>query len=130
MTCREYGSSTRLPVETSCGQRTSLALNELWVVAADKVSDPLGYTNYLRTLNQDALGNYLDIMKDVTLSPAMGNYLDMVNNDKPAPGQHANENYAREVMQLFTLGLNQLNPTAVPFWILPAIPCPPIPRMT
>jgi uncharacterized protein (DUF1800 family) len=95
-------------------QRTSLALNELWVVGADKVSDPLGYTNYLRTLNQDALGNYLDIMKDVTLSPAMGNYLDMVNNDKPAPGQHANENYAREIMQLFTLGLNQLNPDGSP----------------
>jgi uncharacterized protein (DUF1800 family) len=95
-------------------QRVSLALNELWVVGADKVSDPLGYTNYLRTLNQDALGNYLDIMKDVTLSPAMGNYLDMVNNDKPAAGQHANENYAREIMQLFTLGLNQLNPDGTP----------------
>ncbi len=44
----------------------------------------------------------------------MGNYLDMVNNDKPAPGQHANENYAREIMQLFTLGLNQLNPDGTP----------------
>jgi uncharacterized protein (DUF1800 family) len=95
-------------------QRSSLALNELWVVAADKVNNPLGYTNYLRTLNQDALGNYLNIMKDVTLSPAMGDYLDMVNNDKPAPGQHANENYAREIMQLFTLGLNQLNPDGSP----------------
>ncbi len=94
--------------------RSSLFLNELWVVGADKVSDPLGYTNYLRTLDQDSLGNYLDVMKDITLTPAMGNYLDMVNNDKPAIGQHANENYAREIMQLFTLGLNQLNIDGTP----------------
>ncbi len=94
--------------------RTSLALNELWVVGADKIGDPLGYTNYLRTLDKDALGNYLDVMKDVTLTPAMGHYLDMVNNDKPAVGQHANENYAREIMQLFTLGLNQLNIDGTP----------------
>ena len=94
--------------------RASLFLNELWVVGADKVSDPLGYTNYLRTLDKDSLGNYLDIMKDITLTPAMGHYLDMVNNDKPAIGQHANENYAREIMQLFTLGLNQLNSDGTP----------------
>jgi uncharacterized protein (DUF1800 family) len=95
-------------------ERVSLALNELWVVGADKVSDPLGYTNYLRTLNKDAQTNYLTIMTDITLTPAMGNYLDMVNNDAPAAGQHANENYAREIMQLFTLGLNQLNADGTP----------------
>jgi len=48
-------------------------------------------------------------MKDITLTPAMGHWLDMVNNDVPAAGQHANENYARELMQLFTLGLSNLN---------------------
>ncbi len=95
-------------------ERASLALNELWVVAGDKVGDPLGYTNYLRTLQKDALGNYLDVMTDVTLTPAMGHYLDMVDNDKPDPGQHSNENYAREIMQLFCLGLNQLNPDGTP----------------
>ena len=95
-------------------ERASLALNELWVVGADKVGDPLGYTNYLRTLSQDALGNYYNLMYDVTLTPAMGHYLDMVDNDAPAPGQHANENYAREIMQLFCLGLNQLNPDGTP----------------
>lgn len=94
--------------------RTLLALNELWVVAGDKISDPLGYTNYLRTLGKDALGNYQDVMTDITLTPAMGHYLDMVDNDAPAPGQHANENYAREIMQLFCLGLNQLNPDGTP----------------
>jgi uncharacterized protein (DUF1800 family) len=95
-------------------ERVAFALNEMWVVGADKVGDPVGYTNYLNTLNKDALGNYLSLMTDITLTPAMGNYLDMVNNDAPAPGQHANENYARELMQLFCLGLNQLNPDGTP----------------
>jgi len=94
--------------------RTALALNELWVVSAQTVNDPLGYTNYLRALSKDALGNYLNVMTDVTLTPAMGNFLNMVNNDAPPPGEHANENYAREFMQLFCLGLNQLNPDGTP----------------
>jgi uncharacterized protein (DUF1800 family) len=91
-------------------QRVAFALNEIWVVSENKVSDPTGYTNYMLALTNDALGNYFDLMKDVTLTPAMGHFLDMVNNDKPATGQHANENFARESMQLFTLGLNLLNP--------------------
>ena len=94
--------------------RTSFALNEFWVVSANTVNDPLGYTNYLRALDKDALGNYLNLMTDVTLTPAMGNFLNMVNNDAPPPGEHANENYAREIMQLFCLGLNQLNPDGTP----------------
>lgn len=94
--------------------RVALALNELWVVSGNKVSDPTGYTNYLRALHKDALGNYYDVMRDITLTPAMGHFLDMVNNDKPGSGQHANENYARELMQLFTLGLNQLHPDGTP----------------
>jgi uncharacterized protein (DUF1800 family) len=95
-------------------QRLGFALNELWVVSQNKVGDPTGYTNYMRALENDALGNYFNLMQDVTLTPAMGHYLDMVNNDKPATGQHANENYARELMQLFTLGLSQLNPDGTP----------------
>jgi len=95
-------------------ERSVLALNELWVVAGDKINDPLGYTNYLRALDKDALGNYQNLMTDITLTPAMGHYLDMVDNDAPAPGQHANENYAREIMQLFCLGLTQLNPDGTP----------------
>lgn len=91
-------------------QRVAFALNEIWVVSENKVSDPTGYTNYMLALTNDALGNYYDVMKDITLTPAMGHFLDMVNNDKPATGQHANENFARESMQLFTLGLNLLNP--------------------
>jgi uncharacterized protein (DUF1800 family) len=95
-------------------QRVAFALNEIWVVSQNKVSDPTGYTNYMRALTTDALGNYFDVMKDVTLTPAMGHYLDMVNNDRPGTGQHANENYARELMQLFTLGLSQLNSDGTP----------------
>jgi uncharacterized protein (DUF1800 family) len=95
-------------------QRLAFALNEIWVVGQNKVSDPTGYTNYMQALTNDGLGNYYNVMKDVTLTPAMGHWLDMVNNDKPATGQHANENYARELMQLFTLGLSQLNPDGTP----------------
>jgi uncharacterized protein (DUF1800 family) len=95
-------------------ERVAFALNETWVVSQNKVNDPTGYTNYMQALTNDALGNYYDVMKDVTLTPAMGHFLDMVNNDKPATGQHANENYARELMQLFTLGLSQLNADGTP----------------
>jgi uncharacterized protein (DUF1800 family) len=95
-------------------ERVAFALNEIWVVSQNKVSDPTGYTNYMTVLTNDALGNYYNVMKDVTFTPAMGHYLDMVNNDKPATGQHANENYARELMQLFTLGLSMLNSDGTP----------------
>jgi uncharacterized protein (DUF1800 family) len=53
-------------------------------------------------------------MQDVTLSPAMGAYLNMLNSAKPAAGQIANENYARENMQLFNLGLTLLNQDGTP----------------
>jgi uncharacterized protein (DUF1800 family) len=95
-------------------RRVSLAFNEWWVVAGDKVSDPVGYTNYLATFDQDVFTNFYNIMHDVTITPGMGNYLDMVNNNNPGTGQHANENYARELMQLFCLGLNQLHPDGSP----------------
>ncbi len=89
-------------------QRVAFALSQIWVVSGNTIS-PQGMAPYMRLLLQDAFGNYRTLMNDVTLSPAMGDYLDMVNNDKPAAGAHANENYARELMQLFTLGLFQLN---------------------
>jgi uncharacterized protein (DUF1800 family) len=62
-----------------------------------------------------AFGNYRDLMRVVTLNPAMGRYLNMVNNRSQAvTGVPANENYAREVMQLFTLGTSLLNPDGTP----------------
>lgn len=89
-------------------QRVALALSEIWVTSGFTVP-PQGMAPYMRLLLQDAFVNYRTLMNDVTLSPAMGLYLNMVNNDNPPSGQHANENYAREVMQLSTLGLDQLN---------------------
>ena len=89
-------------------QRVAFALSEMWVTSGFTVP-PQGMAPYMRLLLQDAFVNYRTLMNDVTLSPAMGLYLNMVNNDNPPSGQHANENYARELMQLFTLGLDQLN---------------------
>ena len=89
-------------------QRVALALSEIWVTSGFTVP-PQGMAPYMRLLLQDAFSNYRTLMYDVTLSPAMGDYLNMVNNDNPTGTTHANENYARELMQLFTLGLNQLN---------------------
>jgi uncharacterized protein (DUF1800 family) len=66
-------------------------------------------TYYHNTLAQDAFTNFSTIMHDVTLSPGMGDYLNMLNSAKAPAGQIANENYPRELMQLFTIGLNQLN---------------------
>ena len=60
-------------------------------------------------LLNDAFGSYHAFLTDVTLSPAMGHYLDMVNNNIPSATQSADENYARELMQLFSLGLSELN---------------------
>jgi len=92
-------------------QRVAFELSEIWVTSGFTVP-PQGMAPYMRLLLQDAFSNYRTaLMLDVTLSPAMGRYLDMVNNDKPGtnPVTHANENYARELMQLFTLGVNELN---------------------
>jgi uncharacterized protein (DUF1800 family) len=94
-------------------QRVAFVLSEIWVVSTQSgVSPAYAYPPYWRIFRDNAFGNYRDIIKAVTLNPAMGAYLNMVNNNKgnPAKGTSANENYARELMQLFTLGLNQLNP--------------------
>jgi len=90
-------------------QRVAFALSEIWVVSNVKLKPP-AIPPYLRLLAADAFGNYLALMNDVTLSPAMGHYLDMVDNDKPVAGEEANENYARELNQLFTIGTVMLNP--------------------
>ena len=65
---------------------------------------------YQQMLADLAFGNFRDVLTQVTLSPAMGKYLDMVNNAKPnaATGVEPNENYAREVMQLFAIGTVEL----------------------
>ena len=97
-------------------QRTALALGQIFVVSGNKLDDPRAFAPWLRLLSADAFGTYAKLLRDVTLSPAMGVYLDMVNNDKPDPVLHTtpNENYAREVLQLFSIGLSRLNPDGTP----------------
>lgn len=93
-------------------QRVAFALSQIWVVSATTgLPIAYAYPPYWRIFRDNAFGNYRDLIKAVTLSPAMGAYLNMVNNFKanPAKGTSANENYGRELMQLFTLGLTQLN---------------------
>lgn len=96
-------------------QKTVLAWSELFVVSA--LGLPIGWrnfaiANYLDTLETLAFGNFRDILEAVTLSSAMGTYLNMKGNKKAAPllGRVPDENYSREVMQLFTIGLYQLHP--------------------
>jgi uncharacterized protein (DUF1800 family) len=90
-------------------QRMAFALEQIWVISGVSIATTQAYGPYLRVVQTDALGNFRTLMLDVTLNPAMGRYLDMVNNDKPTATTHANENYAREIMQLFTIGLFELN---------------------
>ncbi len=94
-------------------QRVAFVLSQIWVVSQQSgVTPAYAYPPYWRIFRDNAFGNYRDLINAVTLSPAMGRYLNMANNNKgnAAKGTAANENYARELMQLFTLGLNKLNP--------------------
>jgi uncharacterized protein (DUF1800 family) len=90
-------------------QRVAWGLSQIMVSSAVKVNDPSAFVLWQNMFQNDAFGNFSTLLTDVTLSPVMGNYLDMVNNDKPGNGVDPNENYAREVMQLFSIGLEQLN---------------------
>jgi uncharacterized protein (DUF1800 family) len=89
--------------------RVAFALSEIFVVSTNAV-DARAVASFQNTLAADAFGNWATLMKDVTLSPAMGAYLNMLNSAKAPAGQIANENYARELMQLFTTGIDELNP--------------------
>jgi uncharacterized protein (DUF1800 family) len=97
-------------------QRVAFALSQMWVVSLSGNAYAYAFPPYWRIFRDGAFGNYRDLIRAVTLSPAMGRYLNMANNNKgnPAAGTSANENYARELMQLFTLGLTQLNPDGTP----------------
>ena len=85
--------------------RVAWALSELWVVSGVDTQQASWMINYHQQLSKNAFGNYRDLMYDMTLNPAMGNYLDMVRSTKNSP----NENYAREILQLFSVGLFMLN---------------------
>jgi len=90
-------------------QRVAFALSQILVTSGLDVSLAYGMETYQQIFRDNAFGNYEDILTRVTLSSVMGDYLNMVNNDKPANGVNPNENYAREVMQLFSIGVWNLN---------------------
>ena len=71
-----------------------------------------GLASYYDTLLDGAFGNFRDLLKAVTLTPAMGQFLNMLGSQKGslAAGRHPSENYGREIMQLFSIGLNRLWP--------------------
>ena len=94
-------------------QRMTLALSEIFVVSL--LGLPVSWrgflaAGYVDTLEANAFGTYRQLLQDVTLSPAMGVYLNTRGNQKanPATGRVPDENYAREVMQLFSIGLLEL----------------------
>lgn len=93
-------------------QRVQYALQEIFVVSGSNFSVqnmPRGEANYYDMLGADAFGNFRQLLQDVTLSPMMGQFLSMLGNDKGNATTDPDENYAREVMQLLTIGLYQLN---------------------
>jgi uncharacterized protein (DUF1800 family) len=85
--------------------RMVFALSQLFVISADKNPYANEIQPWLVTLSNNAFGNFNTLLREMTLNPSMGKYLDLGNSVIPAP----NENYAREVMQLFTLGPVLLN---------------------
>jgi uncharacterized protein (DUF1800 family) len=95
-------------------QRVAFALSQIHVVSAqgplDNRGEALAY--FYDQLNAGAFGNFRDILETTTLTPAMGRYLDMLRNDKPdlSIGRIPNENYAREIKQLFSIGLFRMWP--------------------
>ncbi len=93
--------------------RVAFALSQIFVVSNIAPDlNPWAMSSYLDMLNRNAFGNYRQLLEDVTRHPAMGYYLNMLGSRKedPESGQHPNENYAREVLQLFSIGLVKLNP--------------------
>jgi uncharacterized protein (DUF1800 family) len=91
-------------------RRVSWALSQIWVVSGRETIQPARMLPYVRILDKHAFGNYRFLMDDMTLNPAMGNYLDMAISTRQSP----NENYAREILQLFSIGLYMLNQDGTP----------------
>jgi uncharacterized protein (DUF1800 family) len=94
-------------------QRVKFALSQIFVISlADANVDARGAASYYDMLGQRAFGNYRDLLEAVTLHPMMGIYLTSLGNQKEdaATGKLPDENYAREVMQLMSVGLYKMNP--------------------
>jgi uncharacterized protein (DUF1800 family) len=100
-------------------RRTAYALHQILMVSqaeSNLYHHSRAYANYLDLLNRHAFGNFRTLLEEMALSPAMGIYLSHMRNRKedPASDRRPDENFAREVMQLFTIGLYELNPDGTP----------------
>nr|WP_315484724.1 DUF1800 family protein [uncultured Undibacterium sp.] len=94
-------------------QRITFALSQILVISfqdSGVANYPRGVAAYYDTLGQHAFGNFRTLLEAVSLHPMMGTYLTSIRNQKESGNRVPDENYAREVMQLFTLGLYKLNP--------------------
>ena len=106
--------------EDQLRQRVAFALHQIIVVSGIDITLPGWMTPYLQTLYRNAFGDYRDLLYEITLNPAMGNYLDINGNSRTRP----NENYAREVLQLFSIGTVLLNPDGTPQLDRDGLPLP------
>ncbi len=96
-------------------QRVAWALSQILVVSAVQLDCNEAMLNYYRILQNNAFGNYRTLMGEITVNPAMGAYLNMLNSKSESlTGTPPNENYARELLQLFTTGIPRLNPDGSP----------------
>ncbi|MBA3322424.1 MAG: DUF1800 domain-containing protein, partial [Pyrinomonadaceae bacterium] len=91
-------------------QRVTWALHQIFVVSYVDISYPAWMGYYIQALDRNAFGNYRTLLGEITLNPAMGEYLNMRGNTRTNP----NENYAREILQLFSVGLDDLNLDGTP----------------
>lgn len=94
-------------------QRMAFALSQIFVVSQNDLNrsdERAGLAHYYDILARESFGNYRTLLENVTLNPIMGRFLSMVRNEKPDPARNVrpDENYAREVMQLFSIGLLEL----------------------
>ncbi len=85
--------------------RVAWALSQILVTSGVTIQQSSHMIAYHKILSNNAFGNYRDLMYEITLSPTMGEYLDMARSTKNNP----NENYPREILQLFSIGLFMLN---------------------
>ncbi|MBP8086362.1 MAG: DUF1800 domain-containing protein [Saprospiraceae bacterium] len=94
-------------------QKVALALSEIFVISIESnLSDAgFGLADYYDILLKHSFGNFEDMLREISLHPCMGYYLSHLNNPREIPEEniHSDENYAREIMQLFTIGLYELN---------------------
>ncbi|MEM1409692.1 MAG: DUF1800 family protein, partial [Pseudomonadota bacterium] len=90
--------------------RTTFALSQIVVAAVSNPFHYKAYGNYIDMLQRQSFGNYCDLIREVSFSPAMAHYLTFFQNQRadPETGRAPDENYARELLQLFTIGVEEL----------------------